>query len=62
MLQEWGLLKESVAAIIMLYKNTKVMVRSFNGNTDFDIFAGVLQVVTTSNGSHGMSTFGTFSS
>ena len=39
-----GLPKETVAAIIMLYKNTKVKVRSPDGDTDyFDIVAGVLQ-------------------
>ena len=39
-----GLPKEIVAAIIILYKNTKVKVRSSNGDTDyFNIVAGVLQ-------------------
>ena len=39
-----GLPKETVAAIMMLYRNTKVKVRSPEGNTDyFDIVAGVLQ-------------------
>ena len=39
----YGLPEESVTAIIMLYKNTKVMVRLSNGDTDlFDIVAGVL--------------------
>ena len=39
-----GLPKENVAAIRMLYKNTKVKVRSLDGDTDyFDIVAGVLQ-------------------
>ena len=39
-----GLPKETVAAIIMLYRNTKVKVRSPDGDTDyFDIVAGVLQ-------------------
>ena len=38
-----GLLKETVAAIMMLYKNTKVEVRSTDGDTDSDIFEGVLQ-------------------
>ena len=38
------LLKETVAAIIILYRNTKVKVRSPNGDTEyFDIVAGVLQ-------------------
>ena len=36
--------KETVTAIMMLYKNTKVKVRSPDGDTDyFDIIAGVLQ-------------------
>ena len=36
--------KKTVAAIIILYKNTKVKVRSLEGDTDyFDIVAGVLQ-------------------
>ena len=40
----YGLPKESVADIMMLYRNTKVKVRSPNGDTDyFDIVAGVLQ-------------------
>ena len=39
----YNLAKESVAAIMMLYKNTKVKVRSPDGDTDFDIVAGVLQ-------------------
>ena len=39
-----GLPKETVAAIMMLYKNTKVKVRSPVGDTDyFYIVAGVLQ-------------------
>ena len=39
-----GLPKEIVAAIMMLYKKTKVKVRSSDGDTDyFDIVAGVLQ-------------------
>ena len=39
-----GLPKETVAAIMMLYRNTKVKVRSPDGDTDyFDIVAGVLQ-------------------
>ena len=38
----YGLPKETVAAIMMLYKNTKV--RSPDGDTDFfDIVAGVLK-------------------
>ena len=40
----YGLPKETVAAIIMLYRNTKVKVRSPDEDTDyFDIVAGVLQ-------------------
>ena len=39
-----GLPKETVAAIMMLYRNTKVKVRSPDGDTDyFDIVADVLQ-------------------
>ena len=38
------LLKETVAALMMLFKNTKVKVRSLDGDTDyFDIVAGVMQ-------------------
>ena len=40
----YGLPKETVIAIMMLYKNTKVKVCFSDGNTDyFDIVAGVLQ-------------------
>ena len=40
----YGHPKEIIAAIMMLSKNTKVKVRSPNGDTDFfDIVAGVLQ-------------------
>ena len=40
----YGLPKETVAAIMMLYKNTKVKVRSPDGDIDFfDMVAGVLQ-------------------
>ena len=40
----YGLPKETVAAIMILYRNTKVKVRSLDGDTDyFDIVAGVLQ-------------------
>ena len=40
----YGLSKETVAAIMMLYKNTKVKVCSLDGNTDyFNIIAGLLQ-------------------
>ena len=39
-----GLPNETVAAIMMLYKNTKIKVRSPDGDTDyFDIAAGILQ-------------------
>ena len=39
----YGLPKETVAAITILYKNTKVKVRSPDGDTEyFDIVAGVL--------------------
>ena len=40
----YGLPKEAVVAIMMLYKNTKVKVHSSDGDTDFfDIMTGVLQ-------------------
>ena len=40
----YGLPKETVAAIMILYRSTKVKVRSPNGDTGyFDIVAGVLQ-------------------
>ena len=40
----YGLPKETVAAIMILYRNTKVKVRSPNGDTEyFDTVAGVLQ-------------------
>ena len=40
----YGLPIETVTAIMMLYINVKVMVRSPDGDTDFfDIVAGVLQ-------------------
>ena len=40
----YGLPKETVAAIMILYRNTKVEVRSPDGDIDyFDIVAGVLQ-------------------
>ena len=40
----YGLPKETVAAIMMLYRNTKVKVRSPDGDTDsFDIVVSVLQ-------------------
>ena len=40
----YGIPKETVAAITILYRNTKVKVRSPNGDTEyFDIVAGVLQ-------------------
>ena len=43
-LQAYGLPKETVAAITILYRNTKVKVRSPDGDTEyFNIVAGVLQ-------------------
>ena len=40
----FGLHKETVSAIMMPYKNTKAMVRSPDGDSDFfDILPGVLQ-------------------
>ena len=40
----YGLPKETVAAIMILYRNTKMKVRSLDGDTDyFDIVAGVRQ-------------------
>ena len=40
----YGIPKETVAAITILYRNTKVKVRSPDGDTKyFDIVAGVLQ-------------------
>ena len=40
----YGLPKETVAAITILYRNTKAKVRSPDGNTEYlDIIAGVLQ-------------------
>ena len=43
-LQAYGLPKETVSAIMMLYKNTKVKVRSSDGDTDFfEIVVRVLQ-------------------
>ena len=40
----YGLPKETFAAIMMLYRSTKVKVHSPDGDTDyFDIVAGVLQ-------------------
>ena len=38
----YGLPKETIAAIMMLYKNTKVKIRSLDGDTDYFV-AGVLQ-------------------
>ena len=39
----YGIPKETVAAIMILYRNTKVKVRSPDGDTDyFDIVAGIL--------------------
>ena len=43
----YGLQKETVAAITILYRNTKVKIRSLDGDTDYlDIVAGVLQGYT----------------
>ena len=40
----YGLPKETVASITILYRNTKVEVRPLDGDTEyFDIVAGVLQ-------------------
>ena len=40
----YGLPKETVAAIMILYRNTQVKIRSLDGDTDYiDIVAGVLQ-------------------
>ena len=40
----YGLPTGTIAAMMMLYKNTKVKVRSLDGDTNyFDIVAGVLQ-------------------
>ena len=40
----YGLPKETVADIMMLYRNTKVKVRSPDGDTEyFNVVAGVLQ-------------------
>ena len=40
----YGIPKETVAALTILYRNTKVKVRSLDGDTEyFDIVAGVLQ-------------------
>ena len=40
----YGIPKETVTAIMILYRNTKVKVRSLDGDTEyFDIVAGVLQ-------------------
>ena len=42
-LQAYGLPKETVAAITILYRNTKLKARSPDGDTEyFDIVAGVL--------------------
>ena len=41
----YGLPTETIAAIMILCKNTKLKVRSPDGDTDyFDIVAGVLQI------------------
>ena len=39
----YGIPRETVNAVMMLYRNTRSMVRSLDGDTDFfDIIAGVL--------------------
>ena len=44
LLLTYGLIKETAAAIMMLYRNTKVKVCSLDGDTDyFDIVAGLQQ-------------------
>ena len=44
LLLAYGHDKETITATIMLYRNTKVKVRSTDGCTDFfDVVAGVLQ-------------------
>ena len=43
-LLDYGLPKETIEIIMMLYRNTKVKVRSPDGNTEyFNIEAGILQ-------------------
>ena len=43
-LQAYGIPNEAITAIIMLYRNTKAIVRSPDGDTDFfNVVAGVLQ-------------------
>ena len=45
----YGLIKETVAAIMILYKNPKVKIRSLDGDTDYvNIVTGVLQGDTLS--------------
>ena len=39
----FGLPKETIAVIMVLYKNTKVKVHSPDGDTDFDVVTSVLQ-------------------
>ena len=39
----YGLPKETITAIMMLYINTKVMVHSSNGDADFVIVPKILQ-------------------
>ena len=44
LLLAYGLPEETVAAITILYRNTKVKVRSLDGDTEYvDIVAGILQ-------------------
>ena len=43
-LQAYGLPKETVAAITIIFRNTKVKIRSLDGDIEyFDIVAGVVQ-------------------
>ena len=39
----YSLPKETITDIMMLYRNNKVKVHSLNGDTDYNIVAGVLQ-------------------
>ena len=46
-IREYGLPKETVTAMMMLYKNMKAIVHSLDGDANFfDIVAGVLQADT----------------
>ena len=44
--QAYGLPKETVTVIMMFYKNAKEILHSPDGDSDFDITAGVFQEVT----------------